>query len=352
MAMSMMADSSRPVTGGVDTHKDVHVAAVVDHLGAVLATAAFDNSTPGYELLHRWMTGFGAVERVGVEGTGSYGAGLARFLTATNVEVVEINRPDRHARHREGKSDPLDAIAAARGAVAGRHAGTPKTGDGIVESIRMLRACRRSAVRARTGCANQIHSLIDTAPAHQRDTWRANTIAELAALGAGIAPSGDLASPAAATVWSLQCLTRRWSYLTDELGALDGHLASLVAAAAPELIKLQGLGTDTAGALLVAAGDNPARLHSEAAFAALCGVNPLPASSGKTNRHRLNRSGNREANQALWRIAMVRMSHDPDTRAYVERRTKEGRSKREILRCLKRYIAREVYHHLPRPDLA
>jgi transposase len=164
MAMSMMADSSRPVTGGVDTHKDVHVAAVVDRLGAVLGTAAFDNSTPGYELLHQWIARFGALERVGVEGTGSYGAGLARFLTAANVEVVEINRPDRHARHAEGKSDPLDAVAAARGAVAGRHAGIPKTGDGIVESIRMLRACRRSALRARTGCANQIHSLIDTAP--------------------------------------------------------------------------------------------------------------------------------------------------------------------------------------------
>jgi transposase len=348
----MMTDSSRPVTGGVDTHKDVHVAAVVDPLGAVLGTAAFDNSTPGYELLHRWLTGFGAVERVGVEGTGSYGAGLARFLTATNVEVVEINRPDRHARRREGKSDPLDAIAAARGAASGRHAGVPKTGDGIVESIRMLRACRRGAVRARTSCANQTHSLIDTAPAELRDTWRDKAIVELVEIAERTAGSNELATPAASAVWSLQCLARRWTFLNIQVGELDSHLARLVPVAAPELIELQGLGPDTAGALLVAAGDNPGRLRSEASFAAMCGVNPLPASSGKTTRHRLNRSGNREANQALWRIAMVRMSHDPATRAYVERRTKEGRSKREILRCLKRYIAREVYHHLPRPDLA
>ena len=304
--MSMMADSSRPVTGGVDTHKGIHVAAVVDRLGAVLGTAAFDNSTPGYGLLRCWFDQFGPVERVGVEGTGSYGAGLARFLTANHVEVVEINRPDRHARHAEGKSDPLDAIAAARGAVAGRHAGTPKTGDGIVESIRMLRACRRTAMRARTGCANQIHSLVDTAPAQLRDTWRANTIAELIEIAERSAPGEDLASPAAATRWSLRCLTRRWTYLDDELGELDRHLGRLVPGAAPELIKLQGLGTDTAGALLVAAGDNPGRLHSEASFAALCGVNPLPASSGKTNRHRLNRGGNREANQALWRMGLPR----------------------------------------------
>ena len=350
--MSMMADSSRPVTGGVDTHKGIHVAAVVDRLGAVLGTAAFDNSTPGYELLYRWLSGFGTLERVGVEGTGSYGAGLARFLTAADLEVVEINRPDRHARHREGKSDPLDAIAAARGAVAGRHAGVPKSGDGIVESIRMLRACRRGAVRARTSCANQLHSLIDTAPAELRDPWRDKTIVELVEIAERTAPSDDLAGPAAAAVWSLQCLARRWTFLNVEIGELDDHLGRLVPVAAPELIKLQGLGPDTAGALLVAAGDNPGRLRSEASFAALCGVNPLPASSGKTNRHRLNRSGNREANHALWRIALVRMSHDPRTRAYVERRTKEGLSKREIMRCLKRYIAREVYHRLPRADLA
>jgi transposase len=266
-----------------------------------------------------------------------------------------INRPDRHGRHHEGKSDPLDAIAAARGAVAGRHAGVPKTGDGIVESIRMLRACRRGAVRARTSCANQLHSLIDTAPAELRDPWRDKTIVELVELveiAERTTVSGDLASPAAAAVWSLQCLARRWTFLNTEIGELDRHLGHLVPVAAPELIKLQGLGPDTAGALLVAAGDNAGRLRSEASFAALCGVNPLPASSGKTTRHRLNRSGNREANHALWRIALVRMSRDPRTRAYVERRTKEGLSKREIVRCLKRYIAREVYHQLPSAHLA
>jgi transposase len=350
MAMSMMATSTRPVTGGVDTHKDTHVAAVVDHLGGVLGTAWFPNRSLTHGALLAWMRGHGPLERVGVEGTGSYGAGLARFLRGEGVEVVEVNRPDRRTRRAQGKSDDIDAVAAARAALAGRHAGVPKAGDGIVESIRMLRTVRRSAIGARTQCANQIHALIDTAPAELHDRWAKLSMRRLLEIAERLPPAGDMAQPTTSAPWALAALTRRWHWLDDQITELDHHLDRLVPAAAPRLVALFGVGTDTAGALLVAAGDNPERLRSEASFAALCGVSPLPASSGRTQRHRLNRGGNRQANQALWRIALVRMAHDPTTRAYVERRTKDGLSKREILRCLKRYIARQVFARL-RHDL-
>jgi transposase len=160
------------------------------------------------------------------------------------------------------------------------------------------------------------------------------------------------ADPAAlGTKIALGELAHRWQHLTDEIGCLDQHLDQLVTQTAPALVARSGIGTDTAGALLVAAGDNPDRLTSEAAFAALCGVSPLDASSGLQRRHRLNRGGDRHANNALWRIALVRMSHCPRTRAYVERRTQEGRTKREIIRCLKRHIAREIYTDLRNLDL-
>jgi len=346
--MSMMATSTRPVTGGVDTHKDTHVAAVVDHLGGVLGTASFPNRSLAHGALLAWMRGHGAVVCVGVEGTGSYGAGLARHLRNEGVVVLEVNRPDRRTRRIHGKSDDIDAVAAAQAALAGRHAGVPKAGDGIVESIRMLRMLRRSAVRARTPCANQIHTLIDTAPAELHDTWAKLTLNRLLEIADHLPTPGDMAQPATSAPWARTALAGRWHWLDDQITELDYHLDRLVPVAAPSLVTLFGVGTDTAGALLVAAGDNPDRLRSEASFAALCGVSPLPASSGRTRRHRLNRGGNREANQALWRIALVRMAHDPTTRAYVERRTKEGLSKPEIIRCLKRYIARQVFPRLGR----
>jgi transposase len=330
----MMADESRPVTGGVDTHKDFHVAAVVDPLGGVIDTEAFVNRSAGHRRLADWLAGHGPIERVGVEGTSSYGAGLTRHLRTAGIDVVEVNRPDRSERRRVGKSDPLDAIAAARAALSGRHAGIPKAGDGIVEAIRMLRLCRRSAMQARTQTANQLHALVDTAPEPLHDRWSPLALPQLLEATAKLTRSRELDTPRPAAVYALRTLAERWQTLTDELDDLDRHLDVLVAAAAPALVGCYGFGTNTVGALLVAAGDNPDRLRSEASFAALCGVSPIPASSGRTSRHRLNRGGNRDANYALWVVAMVRMSHHPDTRRYVERRTAEGLSKREILRCL------------------
>ena len=343
----MMTDSSRPVTGGVDTHKDTHVAAVVNDLGAVVATDSFPNRASGHRDLAAWLNRFGVLDRVGIEGTGSYGAGLARHLRASGIAVAEVNRPDRSARRTEGKSDPLDAVAAARAVLSGRDAGVPKSGDGIVESIRLLRVARRSAIGSRTQCVNQIHTVVDTAPADQHDRWTVLRTHELIKLGLelDVATCG-VEDPAVSAEWTLRCLAERATFLDTQITEIDSRLDALVTAAAPSLVALFGVGTDTAGALIVAAGDNPQRLRSEASFAALCGVNPLPASSGRTTRHRLNRGGDRTANQALWRIALVRMAHDPETRTYVDKRTEQGLSKREIIRCLKRYIARQVFPHL------
>ncbi len=344
MADAMLADSARPVTGGIDTHKDVHVAAVVDGLGAEIATRAFPATIVGYRDLAAWLGSHGRLDRVGVEGCGSWGAGVARHMTEAGVTVVEINRPNRQARRNQGKSDPLDALAAARAALAGLDAGVPKSGTGPVESIRMLRIARRSAVLARTRTMNQIRAVLDTAPDHVRDRHRALTPARLIKAVTKTRPDNNRASePAVAAALALKCLGARWRFLTDQIASLDELLDTLVIEAAPNLIALPCVGTDCAAALLIAAGDNPDRLGSEAAFAALCATNPLPASSGKTVRHRLNRAGNRDANAALWRIVMSRMAHDPRTRSYVDRRSAEGLSKREIIRCLKRYVAREIY---------
>jgi transposase len=340
------------ITGGVDTHLDVHVAAAVNEFGAVLGTASFPTTLTGYRQLLEWMSSFGQVVLVGVEGTGSYGAGLSRYLHATDVAVVEVDRPNRQKRRLSGKSDPIDAISAARAALGGTANGAAKTRDGNVEAIRVLRVAKISAHKARTQAINQIHSLICTAPDDLRDKLRNLSTVELVATCAGLRP-GSGGDVTAATKATLRALARRVHHLDEEIADLEALIHPLVTATAPELLAHKGVGPDTAAALLVAAGDNPSRLRSEATFARLCGAAPIPATSGKTqNRHRLHRGGDRQANSALWRIALTRMSWDPDTRAYVERRTKEGLSKREVMRCLKRYIARELFADLPQQMLS
>lgn len=343
--MTTVTENNAGVIGGIDTHKDFHVAAVVDRVGRVLDTKDFPATPAGYRTLLRWMLTRGDVARIGVEGTGAYGAGIARFLTSAGIEVVEVDRPNRQFRRRRGKSDPVDAEAAARAALNGEANGTPKTRSGNVEAIRALRVARRSAIKARTQAANQIHALVLTAPNHLRTRLEPLTRSQLITTTARLRPSST--DPVInATKTALVSIARRWQHLNDEITALDTQLHELIATTAPTLITRRGLGTDTAGALLIAAGDNPQRLHSEASFAALCGVSPIPASSGNHQRHRLNRGGDRDANHALWRIALVRMATCQRTRDYVHRRTTEGRTKKEIIRCLKRYIARELY-----PDL-
>jgi transposase len=343
--MQSMPAPAAPVTVGVDTHLDLHMAAVVGQTGRLLATQAFPASTRGYVALVTWAERYGPVERIGVEGTGTYGAGLARFVRAYGLEVVEVNRPDRSLRRRRGKSDPIDAQAAARATLAGVAATVPKTREGQVEMIRVLRVARRGAMKARVAAAEQLYGVLSSAPDELRQPLLGLKTKALVTACAAMRP-GPLTSPTAATKASLRILARRWQQLQAELLQLDSQLQELVSAAAPTLVALPGVGIDTAGQLLVTAGDNPQRLRSEASFAHLCGTAPIPASSGRTHRHRLNRGGDRRANHALWRIALVRMHCHPPTRAYVQRRTNQGLSKLDIMRCLKRYIAREVYHHL------
>jgi transposase len=334
------------ITGGVDTHLDTHVVAALDSIGGLLGTEHFTADAAGYRAALAWLEGFGQIDRVGVEGTGSYGAGLVRFLLDHDVEVVEVDRPKRQLRRRQGKSDPIDAVAAARAALSGEAAGKAKSRDGAVEAIRVMRIAKCSARKDRTEAINQMRSIITTAPEELRAELRGLPLGKLLARTSTFRP-GPSREVTNATKLTLRVLARRVQALQAELRLLDAELRPLVAATAPELVARPGVGTDTAGAILVAVGDNPDRLRSEASFARLCGVSPLDASSGKQERHRLNRGGDRQANSALWRITLVRLSSDPATRDYLERRTKDGKTKKEAIRCLKRYIAREVYQLLP-----
>ncbi len=338
------------ITGGVDTHLDVHVAAALDGIGGLLGTASFPTTPDGYRQLLNWLQSFGQVVQVGVEGTGSYGAGVTRVLQRAGVTVVEVDRPNRQDRRRVGKSDTLDAVAAARAALAGAALGQPKTKSGNVEGVRVLTVARQSSVKARTQALNQIRSIVSTAPADLREQLRSLSISDTVTLCAAYRPRRGT-DVETSTKAALRLLARRVQYLDEELTELEERRTALVAQVAPQLLRVFGVGPDTAATLLVSAGDNPERLTSEAAFARLCGVAPIPAGSGKTDGyHRLHRGGDRQANSALWRIVLVRMATDPETKAYVQRRTKEGKQKRFIIRCLKRYVAREIFELLPRPE--
>jgi transposase len=337
---------------GVDTHLDFHVAVAVDRLGRRLGAVKVTTTAEGYERVVRWAEGFGPVRCAGIEGTGSYGAGLARHLKDAGIAVVEVERPKRRHLRRRGKSDPIDAEAAARTVLAGQAAGEPKSGDGRAEMIRTLRSARQSAVKARSQAANQLQSFTVTAPEELRHRLRGLSTKELVAVAARFRPGNDPEDVEAATRFAMRSVARRHRALSEEIAELDAHLHRLVAEGAPGLISLPAIGTHHAATLLVLAGDNPERLRSEASFASLCGVSPVEASSGKVVRHRLNRGGNRDANRALHMICVVRMGSDERTRRYVARRTAEGKSKWEIMRCLKRYIAREVYRVLLSPAAA
>src|ERR687885_1684717 len=341
--MTISQPSEVVLTIGVDTHAEGHVAVALDQLGRRLGTWTLPTTEAGYAGFLRWATQLGEVHTIGMEGTGSYGAGLSRWLRARGLAVVEVEHPKRQARYGRGKSDPIDAELAARAVQAGTALGQPKAGVGLVEMIRTLNVARRSAVKARTQAANQLRALLVTAPEPMRHQLRRMSLAQLVSTAAAFRPTTPLPSPLAATKLDLKSMAVRHQQLSAEIEALDRHLAILVAEAAPALLTAKGMGTHTAAALLLAAGDNPERLRTESAFAHLCGVAPIPASSGKTNRHRLNRGGDRDANRALYLLAVGRMGWDPATRAYVERRTTEGLSKPEIIRCLKRYIARQLY---------
>ncbi|WUV31183.1 IS110 family transposase [Streptomyces sp. NBC_01483] len=334
---------------GVDTHRDAHVASVLSVTGAVLATDEFPATAAGYRDLLKWARKSGAVRRAGVEGTGSYGASLSRHLLAQGVEVFDVNWMDRADRRRRGKSDPLDAQNAARAVLSGRARARAKTGDGPVQVARMYKLTKASAVKARTQAINQLKAVLVTADPVLREELAGLGNAELFRTCAQFTDARGHEEVGAepvvqATRSTLGLLAHRIGQLSEEIRDVEARLARLVECHAPQLLEVVGIGPDTAVTLLITVGDNPERLDSEASFAALCGVSPVERSSGRRQFRRLNRGGDRRANAALHRIVFTRLRVDPRTQDYYERRVKEGKTRREIVRCLKRYAAREVFH--------
>lgn len=333
---------------GVDTHAETHTAVAVDALGRVLGTVEVPATGAGYRRLVTWARRHGELSRAGVEGTGAYGAGLARHLIEAGVEVIEVDRPNRQRRRRRGKSDPTDAEAAARAVLSGEATTVPKDRTGVVEAIRILQVTRRSAVKARTQAGNQMKDLVLTAPEAVRARLRGLSTRQRVRVCAAWRPgTGLCVDPTAATRRALHDLACRWLVLHDEARMLEAQLTELLEATVPTLMAEPGIGPDSAAKLVIAAGQNPDRLRSEAAFAALCGTSPVENSSGKHTGHRLNRGGNRQANNALHVVAIVRSQRCPETRAYLARRAQNPTSTpRRDRRCLKRALARRLYHAL------
>lgn len=345
--MSLQTDNSSIVVGGVDTHKDLHVAAIVDHHDRVLGSASFATTRQGYKAMLAWMRTYGTLRRVGIECTGTYGAGLLRYLQQAGVTTLEVTTPDKTVRRKRGKDDTIDAENAAHAAYAGIRTVTPKTRDGMIESLRVLKVCRKTAVAARRIALQMIQTQIISAPDELREQLRSMTRMQLIRILAAWRP--DLSNYRGTTNAyriAFKSLARRYLELHDEIADLDVMIKAIVDDLAPELVSRQGVGYESAAQLLITAGDNPERLRSEGSFAALCGASPIPASSGMTHRHRLNRGGDRAANSALHIIAIARLRLDSRTRTYITKRTAQGLSKLEALRCLKRYIAREVFYVL------
>jgi transposase len=330
---------------GVDTHKDTHVAAVLSSLGVLLATGSFPTTAQGYAEMLAWARGFGTVQRAGVECTGSYGAALSRHLRTEAVTVIEVNRSDRGDRRRRGKTDTIDAEAAARAVLSGRATAIAKSSDGQVEMVRMFKLAKASAIKSRSQAINQLKAVLVRADPALRESMTGLRNPALFRRCAELDPP-EPTDPATAAAFTLRLLARRIRELTNEIDDLNSQITTAIDARAPQLLQRYGVGPDTAAALLLAAGDNPERLHSEASFAALCGVSPTEASSGKTQRRRLNRGGDRQANSALYTITIARLRWDRRTQDYVRRRVAEGKTRREAIRCLKRYIAREIYQVL------
>ena len=344
-----MTNGQFKVIAGIDTHADTHHVALITDYGKHLGDRKFLAVGSGYREIAAYLTSFGPVTAVGVEGTGSYGAELARVLAEHGFSIREVNRPNRAERRLRGKSDPLDAYQAAESVLADRGTSTPKAMSFSVWPVQAVRTARTSAMKARTALQNQISAVLTSATDEVRGKFRGLTSVARAMAMAASRPSGDPADPVVATLLTLKRLGTRHRFLSEEITETDAQLAAIVSTYAPELLDVNGVGTVVASQLLVTFGDNPERMSSEGAFAALAGVAPVPASSGKTRRHRLSRGGDRQANSSLYRIVVVRMSTDARTRAYVAKRTEDGLSKKDIIRCLKRYVAREIFHVMQNP---
>lgn len=340
-------DTQPLVFGGVDTHLDTHTAAVVSPVGATLGVAQFEADAAGYAALLEWMLTFGVLVLVGVEGTGSYGHGVTCYLTGQGHAVAEVDRPVRRARRGRGKSDAIDALVAARAAASGELNAVPKARDQAVEALRIIHIGRAGAVAERAKVLVQMKSLIVTAPEGLRARLRDRTTAGLIQECARLRPDPQrLADPEQAMKHTLRDLARRYGEHTVRIREYDKITLDLVTSINTQLLEINGVGPEVAAQMLITAGANPSRMRSEAAFAMLCGAAPIPASSGKNNRHRLNRGGDRGANRALHMAITSRLRWDPRAKAYFDRRTSEGKTPAEIRRCLKRYLAREIFKAL------
>jgi transposase len=321
---------------GVDTHKEVHVAVALDPFGGQLDTQEIATSLAGYRRLLSWAQGLG-VPAFAIEGTGSYGAGLVRFLKRAGVAVYECERPRRQERRR-GKNDLLDAALAARRLLASEGLSLPR-GDGRREDLRLLLVERRGAMRARNAALNQLSALVVTAPEHVREHLGALSGERLAQAAARLRPRAGVMNGV------LRRLGKRVEQLSKEVADAERALAALLAEVAPDLLEECGVGPVCGAQLLVSSGDRE-RMRSEASFAALAGTSPVDASSGKQRRHRLNRGGDRQLNWALHIVALQRVRHHPETSAYYERLLAAGKTTREARRCVKRALARHFYRRL------
>lgn len=341
-----MTAASGSVVIGADTHLNtIHLAAISD-TGKPLGDKEFRTTAAGYKAALKWADAWGTVLAAGVEGTSSYGTGLTATLTAAGIEVCEVTRPERASRRNQGKSDPLDAYSAARAALARDRVAVPK--DPRTTALKALHTAYKSAVKARVAATVQITSMLVTAPIGLRERYRHLSAKALIKALATADPGVESDPVAAAVLASMILLAQRIGFLTAQERDLSAHIDVMVTAMNPALRAAYGVGPITAAQLLITAGANPERIGSSAAFAALTGTAPVQASSGKITRHRLSRGGDRDANNALHRIALVRMAKDPRTRAYVAAQTANNRSKKEILRLLKRAIAREIFRLLTR----
>jgi transposase len=342
--MAMLADLVDVVIG-VDTHKDTHTAAVVTAAtGAVLEQATVPATPAGYRQLLQ-LAGQQPGQRVwAIESTGGYGAGLTRFLSANHEQVVELDRPKRTARRHGAKSDPIDATRAAREALGRDRLAQPRAaGQRAALAVRL--AARRSAVQATTDAQRQLHALVVAAPETFRGRLRNLTTVRLVSTCARLRQRSDWDPEIAATAASLRALARRIQLLEAEIADHTRAITTLVRTWRPDLLTPCGVGPIVAATVLCA-WSHPGRCPSDAAFAMLAGAAPIPASSGQTVRVRLNRSGDRQLNQALHLVVLTRLRYDPPTRAYAQRRRAEGKTNREIRRCLVRYVARQLYRLL------
>ena len=345
--MTLSSHGPRVVIGGIDTHAETIHVAVIDQHGRPVGDAEFATTPTGYRAALAFLVGHGRLEVIGIEGSSSYGTGITRAAQAAGIVVREVTRPDRAQRRRQGKSDPLDAYEAARAVLAGRADAPAKTED--VDALRALFTARRSAAKARQAAQVQIKQQLVTAPVRIREKYRSLSTVRLIKTLAVARPTTCEDPCERAAVFALRSLARRHQFLTRQIAELEDELSARIQVMAPHLLAVRGVGVAVAAQMLITAGGNPERLRNEASFAALCGTAPVPASSGKTTRHRLSRGGDRGANYALHVIATVRMTCDPVTKDFVARHRGRGRSNAEIIRILKRAIAREMYRHLTRP---